>query len=334
MATAAAQAAALLGAIKANWLVGYTDIACTVTVAVDYLQTLPDEVQYLWGSPMSLGKVMFVLVRYYIFVHTAIAAWLHGDTSMTGNDQCIIPFIVESFSCILAQWLCDTVSYVRVYAFSGRKRGMLMFLVPWYLAIRVAEFVLAFKFVKTARFVTLPREARIGCISIGANTLLLSFLFKLILLNLLSVTVLMMWIAWSRRDVTNGPLGASGLVRIFFRDGVIYFICMSSFAIANIIVDHTAPQNGTQYIMVQIQVHANAILTGRMLLQLRSFSGRRETETGDSSLDSIHRNRRLTSSTYQAPTDVHFATYDSKIVPKSFTTVHTLNHASMSTQCA
>ena len=95
----------------------------------------------------------------------------------------------------------------------------------------------------------LPTELGIGCIPIKANNLWLSIIFKLIVLSLASmwitnllpqlkltntvlthsshpvVTLIMMYVAYKRRR--NSP-GMRGLLKVFYRDGIFYFLTLSS----------------------------------------------------------------------------------------------------------
>ena len=41
----------------------------------DFLHTFPDEVRFMWPAPLSLPKVLFLVLRYYhVVVHGAICA--------------------------------------------------------------------------------------------------------------------------------------------------------------------------------------------------------------------------------------------------------------------
>ncbi|KAF6758382.1 hypothetical protein DFP72DRAFT_889138 [Ephemerocybe angulata] len=79
----------------------------------------------------------------------------------------------------------------------------------------------------------------------------------------------MIFIAYRRRANTHG---IGGLLRLFYRDGIFYFLTLSTLAVTNIIFDHTAPSNGLQFMMVQIQVHFNSVITARMLIHLREWA--------------------------------------------------------------
>lgn len=316
--SAAAQAAAakLISAIEANLIVNYTAIGCCALVVVDYLQTLPDEIKYMWPTDWSVVKVLFLLVRYYPFVHTSISTWHHGTGSLTGS-HCFVPFIMDAYSCLIITMFCEAISYIRLWAFSGRNKYLLAFLVPYYAGIRAVEWYFLVKFVRTLDFLTVPKGVNVGCIATKAQSRLLSACFMGVLVSLTSVTLMMIVIAYRRRQMAAGSTGS--LFRLFYRDGIFYFICLSSLSIANIICDYSAPQNGMQFIMVQVMIHTQGLIAGRMLIDLRAHSDRGISTT----INNPYLPRHGQSTSNKSQTEVEFAPYDSMAVPKVFVRVRT-----------
>lgn len=271
----AAQVKALVGEIEINLVSRYISTACTTVLVSDYLHTLPDEVKFMWRASLSPMKVLFLLVRYVPFVHTFISVWHFADLSLVVNDSCVVPFAMCCYSTVVVYLICDAIIYIRVYAFSGRRKCILVLLVFLYLGVRIAQGYLMHKFAGTVRFASLPPDGvYLGCLLIGADTLQLTFLFLVALVSLGAVTLLMICVAWQRRHDKQGPTDVTGLFRVFVQDGIMYFISLLTLGSINIMFDRLAPQNGTQAAMNQIHVHANAILVGRMLLHLREFSQR------------------------------------------------------------
>lgn len=265
--------------LRAHWSVGYVTIGCSTLLAVDYFQTLPDEVKYMWGLPLSPMRILFFSVRYYPFAHTFLMIKYHHAEGLVsdGPTVCYNLFLAFSFSSILICAICDAIAYIRIYAFSGRNRKLLAFLIPWYIALRVVEITLVLKFATSASFLFMFQEAGLGCIPGGGASVerLLSYVGVVALVDLLTLTAIMMYLSWRRRDAEYGVDGVSdmpSLYNVFLRDGIMFFVSISSFQIANIVLNKVAPQNGTQYATVQPSVHLNAILTGRMLIHLRSFA--------------------------------------------------------------
>ncbi|KAJ2922775.1 hypothetical protein H1R20_g14330, partial [Candolleomyces eurysporus] len=47
----------------------YLAVSSFTVVIADFLHTFPDEVRLMWKAPMSLPKVLFFGIRYYILIH-------------------------------------------------------------------------------------------------------------------------------------------------------------------------------------------------------------------------------------------------------------------------
>ncbi|TEB38616.1 hypothetical protein FA13DRAFT_1724535 [Coprinellus micaceus] len=300
----------MLEAIKANMIVNYASIGCSALYIADYLHTLPDEVRYMWPSSFSLVKTLFFVVRYYPFAHTSISIWHHTRFDLT-REECMIPFAIDSYSCLALTVFCDAITHLRIYAFSGQNVYLLAFLVVYFITVRVIEFYFLTQFIKSAIFGDFPKGSRIGCLAIKGNSSLLSSVFITVLIGVSILTILMLALAWRRRDNIGSARGS--LATVFARDGVYYFLVLSSLAAANIIVDYAAPQNGTQFILVQAQIHLNAIITTRMLMALRKWANKdRNLTLGSSGIP--HTN---------GPTDgvIEFKHYDSKAVPTVYVEV-------------
>lgn len=219
-------------------------------------------------------------------------------------------------------WICDAVSFVRVYAFAGRTKALLFFLIPWYIAVRAVELGLAVTFTRSLRFANSPFDGRVGgCFAVAANGLMISLIYTVVLISLASVTAVMVYVGWRKWREQAGRKGAASLFHIFLRDGVLYFICIFSIGILNIIFNRAAPKNGTNLTMMQVQVHVNAMLTGRMLIYLRAYAQRDLDLTGGSSFEFQPRPWSTRFSTNNTKEDVRFAPYDSTMT-KSVPTLH------------
>ncbi|RXW25149.1 hypothetical protein EST38_g664 [Candolleomyces aberdarensis] len=256
------RAQALIEAMKANRTVNLAAIGMCALLTADYLETLPREVRYMWPSKLSVPKALFFINRYWAFAHTIISVIHHGDLSLSGLKGCQRIFALDAYSCLLLPAVCEAISYVRVYAFAGRNKYLL--------ALQAIKLWVLVRFLPTVEFAEFPPEAHVGCLAVRANSVLLSNIYILVVVSLATVTFIMVFIAYQRQRNTHG-VDSGSLFSLFYRDGIWYFVVLSALAVANIIFDHTAPSNGLQFTMVQMQVHMDSILAGRMLLHLREW---------------------------------------------------------------
>lgn len=256
---------AIIHGYKDTKITNYLGVSGHALVVVDFLETFPDEVRLMWPTPLSLPKVLFFALRYYILVHSVFAATYGVPTGMSPK-QCSDSFLRVALSSIITMIASEAILFIRVYAFSGRNKKLLVFLVVQYLAIHASAFALLYKFIKTVHFVKFPID-HLVCFPAQSKNILLSGVFALLLGSVIIVMFIMMYIAFRKhRNINNA------LITIFYRDGIFYFICLSALATANIIVNLAAPSSGMKFLLVQSEVNIHVILSTRMLLHLRSWA--------------------------------------------------------------
>ncbi|KAJ2930375.1 hypothetical protein H1R20_g6721, partial [Candolleomyces eurysporus] len=235
----------------------------------DFIHTFPDEVRLIWPTPLSIPKVLFLVVRYYAFINCVFALQygLPIDMSPEGchKNQWLIATEVSTMVMIV---LAEAILLIRLYAFSGRDKRLFAFLIVQWLR---AMYVLASSSTATRTLiksvghqdVELPVK-NIVCIPAAAETRLFAVVFALFLAGVCVVMFTMLIILFLKYKSVN-----SSLVSVFFRDGAFYFVCLSAIATANLIVN-VASAPAYKFLLSQPEANLHAILSTRMLLHLRS----------------------------------------------------------------
>ncbi|KAF5334409.1 hypothetical protein D9611_013549 [Ephemerocybe angulata] len=241
----------------------YLAIGGTALVIVDYLRTFPDEVRLMWPGKLNAPKVLFFALRYYTFVHVAFAS-LSLRTGAS-PEACKIASDRTGISTAVIISASELILLVRVYAFTGRTRPMLIFLSVLFVVIIVATGVLLHNFLRSVQYTTLPIP-NLPCIPFTINGTLSGSVFATLLAEGVVVMAIMIYSAFRKHRGAR-----SGLLTLFYRDGVVYFICLSLLASANIFVSFTAPR-GYQFLLIQPEAVIHSILSTRMLLHLRAWS--------------------------------------------------------------
>lgn len=262
-----AQLAVLFDAIKANRVVNYAYVASCTILTFDYFITLPQEIDLMWPASLSIPKVLFLVLRVWQFFHLALGFGYYTNTSTVGAS-CNAGLDRHAYSSIAGSTVCEAVNYLRIYGFAGRNRALGFFLVPAFVGTATSQMYFVWKFQKTVKFAEIPWEG-VGCIPSEGDNRWLSVVFILVFANLAIVTGCMVILAFRKRRQFQG---VGSLVELFYRDGIFYFIALGTLATANIIFEYTAPTNGLQFTMVQMQVFLHQILTSRMLIHLRAWA--------------------------------------------------------------
>ncbi|KAF6751518.1 hypothetical protein DFP72DRAFT_907324 [Ephemerocybe angulata] len=253
----------VLQAYQATRYTSYINTAGFTLVVADYLQTLPDEVHLMWPSPISLPQFLFYFLRYYILVVNTINALYYIPLGRSVKE-CQITWLAGAFLSAPIVVAAEGMLCYRVYAFSGRNRKIFIYLILQFIVIHMAEIAVLVQYGRTVQFLHFPGGS-VTCMALTSSTYL-AVLFTLLLVNVISTMVLMIYIAFSKHGRVD-----SGLVRVFYRDGVFYFIVLSALAIANIHINFLASE-WHRYLITQLEVDFHAILATRMLLHLRRYA--------------------------------------------------------------
>ncbi|KAF6752126.1 hypothetical protein DFP72DRAFT_464779 [Ephemerocybe angulata] len=230
------------------------------------IYTFPLKVRLMWGSPLSLPKVLFFTLRYYIFPHHVLAA-LYGQIVDLSPKACKAAFWHLGVSTSMCVVLSEAILYIRVYAFSGRNKKILAWSLFQSIGVWVSSFILLAKFMATVEYFEWP-FGNVTCMPVAGKSYLLGVVFAILLTSVFVTMCIMAWLAYSKHRTFN-----STLVKIFYRDGIFYFICLSILASANIFVAFAAPE-GYKFLFVQTEADIHVILATRMLLHLREWAER------------------------------------------------------------
>ncbi|TFK26977.1 hypothetical protein FA15DRAFT_754662 [Coprinopsis marcescibilis] len=247
----------------------YIQVAITTLAVADHLQTLPQEIQYMWPAPWGAIKVLFFLARYTVFLNVSFVLRYCFAADLT-PAACHMFIGMGCLFTLGTVALAEGILFARVYAISERSRTILLYLVLQFIAIHGTQFALMTTFLVDLKFQESPLPKLIGCSPVSSPNAgrLLSAIFSLFVLSMTVLASIMCCIGYKRfRD--NG----STLVTIFFRDGIYYFFCLATIAVANVVVNSIASRSPTaqafNLMLGELQGVFHAILSVRLVLHMR-----------------------------------------------------------------
>ncbi|TFK17662.1 hypothetical protein FA15DRAFT_675936, partial [Coprinopsis marcescibilis] len=245
-------------------------------LVVDYIQTLPSELHYLWTAPWSPIKVLYILARYSAFISAAIIIRFTGSEGQGFSlETCRGYFYAGCMSILVTVAFSEALLFIRVYALSGRSKVTLAWLIVQFILVHGAQFTLMGVAITGVEFTVLPDPLGtvFGCASTSTADfgVILSILFATFVFSGVVLTALTAWFGFRKFRHSQ----ATNLVTVFFRDGLIYFALITGTAIANIVVS-VSGVDSSNFIMGESQGVFHSILACRLVLHLR--------ETGNKSL--------------------------------------------------
>jgi len=87
--------------------------------------------------------------------------------------------------------------------------------------------------------------------------------------------------------VARGKRSGNQLVRIFYRDGVIYLVSLVVISSINVVINVIDDLNFYYNVMLESQRIAHAVLSAHLILNVRKLKERSSNLPGDADLDSV-----------------------------------------------
>ncbi|KAF5324706.1 hypothetical protein D9611_004121 [Ephemerocybe angulata] len=291
----------------------YLFIAITVFAFAEALHCLPLEISLIWARKWNLGKVLYLLARYLVFVELIGPAPFISLSPNLSVNQCQWVFVFGALLTVVEVTVAEAILFLRVYAIGGTDRRLGAFLLTIFVGIHSAAYALLFKFITsivctchvvyailasvahTKAIIDIadfgfsvdapsPYPELIPCYTFKAEAHLLSVAFILLLVSELAILVITIWLCFSKHKSTKSPLIAT-----FSRDGLIYFLLLSAVSAGNIICNLVAPL-GYIYMLTVPQMVLHSTLSTRMVLHVRKLGPGIHGSKGDVALGTSERN--------------------------------------------
>ncbi|KAK0473745.1 hypothetical protein IW261DRAFT_1503180 [Armillaria novae-zelandiae] len=215
-------------------------LASGVIVLFDHLITLNDEIELIWRSPWSMGKILFIINRYYTLSSVIFNCYGLFTTSLS-DSFCHRFFQWQGWTGLIACMIAEVVLQMRLYA--------LYLLNKKVLALMVTSFIICSACAAVIMGIVLssisPALSILPGTSICAPSNIPDYFYAfwiptIVFESLLCGLALFRGFQTFRSD---GLLFSSGrqLVSILIRDSVFYFVVMFATYLTNLLVWTAAP---------------------------------------------------------------------------------------------
>ncbi|KAL4260312.1 DUF6533 domain-containing protein [Pleurotus pulmonarius] len=246
-------------------------VSSAVILVYDYFLTLPDEIQYVWPTHWSLGKVLYLSSKYFIIV--IFLAELRWIASYNASEaECRASNTILHYSCILAVIAAENILTLRVWALWHQRRWVTIMLG----CLCTVGIALGFKDISTGYrselYLTDYAKASLsypGCATVGDDRTASATSYITVLTH---ETVIFLLMAFDGvRVYSSMPI--SSMMYTFYEDGFVYYVVLLAISIINMIVSLTQPVEFIN-LFYPTQVALHSTLSSRLFLNLRrSFHG-------------------------------------------------------------
>ncbi|KAJ2931056.1 hypothetical protein H1R20_g6031, partial [Candolleomyces eurysporus] len=212
------------------------------TWLADWLHTLPFEAEVIWPARWNLVKFLYLFNRY--FPVDIIFSYIYIE--VPDVEMCRISYFICSVGLILSLGMSEAVIFIRLYALSRQSELFRWWLIVQFFAVHAIMFALLGPFLASFRWVPSPVPQYVACLPVAANTLYATVSFGLLMANETLIVLVMLYIGLMRHRHTR-----SSLVKIFYRDGLVFFLFLAASSVVNIaILASLPPSNRTLFAIV------------------------------------------------------------------------------------
>jgi len=264
--------------------VNYANLAAVTILAYDTLLSIDDEITHVWRSKWTFMKFMYIASKYLAFLDGSLILLVYFDSNM-GSSTCSTIYSATTYIIVAGVVLTEIILLLRTYALWGLSRYVL-----WYIAVfDIGCVILAViklrssMNVNNVRYVPSPIPTIRHCFPVFGDKRDEVYIdFMCVMAAELNVLLLTLW-----RGVRHWKRSGNQLVRIFYRDGVIYLVSLVVISSINVVINVIDDLNFYYNVMLESQRIAHAVLSAHLILNVRKLKERSNNLPGDADLDSV-----------------------------------------------
>ncbi|KAH6887804.1 hypothetical protein BKA70DRAFT_70597 [Coprinopsis sp. MPI-PUGE-AT-0042] len=253
----------------------FTIMSTLVVATLEYFQLFDAEKKYMWSTQWQPAKILFFGSRYLPFVYMPLfmfTSFAQGDYS---PENCRNVFALATAILIFSILVADAVLYLRLYALSKNDRIARLVLVSNYIGVSIGCIVGIALFLKAQNWITPPTMAGpISCFGLvgKATRFGATLCYGALLWSSMFTMSLSVWYG-VRMYLAIRPMPLTGLVKIFYQDGILYFVIIGLLSLTNAFMSLSqGPRTYYAYILATPQAASHSIVVARMLLHLRGVA--------------------------------------------------------------
>ncbi|KAH8119880.1 hypothetical protein DFH11DRAFT_14001 [Phellopilus nigrolimitatus] len=252
---------AVLASLYHVQIVNYVNVLSMALVSYDFLLTFADEARLVWPTKWTVGKVLFFLTRYLVFIDGTFNLVELLQPSMALN-ACKPLYNFVTWMSTIGIAIAEIIMMMLVYAVWNKRRDVLIFLIALNLGILIPVVILMDRTLRSTVFIPSPFPTMVPCVVASADLSAVN-VFLMIMASESVVIVMTLWKCYSIWRASK-----STLMKAILESGLLYFVCLFAISLANYLVIKIANIDYSA-LLLELQRVLHSILTARMLLNIR-----------------------------------------------------------------
>ncbi|KLO08322.1 hypothetical protein SCHPADRAFT_1001026 [Schizopora paradoxa] len=259
--------------------VKYSFLVAVVILFHDTVILFEDEVNFIWSKRWTIGKVLYIVIRYLAFVDASLILF-YSFASAHSPEACDLLYNVTMWFMTAGTIFGQVVLLVRTYAIWDQRRTVGICLVLFHCGTIIAgafflnDSAAALKFVPSPApgvvpCIPLPNRSSAGAfldpLSWGKNIrYLTSTTFENIerkLTDILLLTLIKARMQWTKH--------ATPIMHTLYRDGILYCVILLLVSLANVILMRSVNDAPYFYMLTEPLRVLHAVFTTRIILNVR-----------------------------------------------------------------
>jgi len=254
-----------------------TDYALVSAIALliyDYLLTIRLEVIFVWFSPWTYTKVLFLFARYlpiiniYFLIHNQLLPDV-SEHSCTWTFTVAVWILMSGIAVAEDIFPSTVILMIRTWAVWHQNRTVGIGLAILMCGILILECVCNSRFIKSLNIQPAPYRGFKGCfVTAESSSVLLIDFMALTVLELIVLTLMAISAFRACRSGDNLELS-----NVIYRDGILSYVYLLCVALANVIVMLVSPSE-LKILLSPLQSVMYSALTCRIIINIRSVASR------------------------------------------------------------
>jgi len=248
----------------------YSQLASSSVIVFDHLITLDDEINLIWNSTWSLGKILFLMNRYYSLAAVVFNNYSFFSPTLT-DSFCLRFFQWQGWTGLIGCMLAEGILQIRIFAlYSLNKKILALMLVCFIASSATSAWIMGSALSSiTATAFTIPG----GKFCVPSNVPPHFYTFWIPMLGFETLLCALALVRGFQTFRSNGSLFHSGrqLVGILVRDSLMYFMVICATYLTCLLVWTLAPTTLLE-VPVGFSVAMSCVLANRVVLNVREVS--------------------------------------------------------------